>query len=323
MKNNLQTVAALLRLQARRLDGGPARAALDEAVRRVGAIALVHETLSTGHDENVEFDDVAKMGLSQVVEVASPGGGVRTQHAGHFGRLRAEDATALSLVLTELVQNAVEHGLGGRDGGTVEISAERANEGDEALDVLEVLVSDDGAGLPAGTTAPSGGLGLQIVRALVGEPARQHRLGAARGRRHRGAAAPAPPAGSPSPRTRERPGRCGRGVSRCCGWCGRPLVRSCVFLCSDGPAGPGVATLQRPTLVLGQPAPDAGVLPGLQRPLEARLGDGAATADGLRLLDLEDGGSGVADREEQARDPRPNRRHGGASPSGSVSIQAR
>jgi two-component sensor histidine kinase len=169
VKNNLQTVAALLRLQARRIDGGPARAALDEAVRRVGAIALVHETLSTGYDETVDFDEVAARGLSTIVEVASRSGSVRTQHSGRFGRLRAEDATALSLVLTELVQNAVEHGFDGRD-GVVTVHAERRGEGKPGgADQLEVLVSDDGAGLPEGTTAPSGGLGTQIVRSLVTE----------------------------------------------------------------------------------------------------------------------------------------------------------
>jgi two-component sensor histidine kinase len=168
VKNNLQTVAALLRLQARRIDGGPARAALDEAVRRVGAIALVHETLSTGYDETVDFDEVAARGLSTLVEVASRSGSVRTQHSGRFGRLRAEDATALSLVLTELVQNAVEHGFDGRD-GVVAVDAQRRDEGLPDADTLDVLVSDDGVGLPEGQSTPSGGLGAQIVRSLVTE----------------------------------------------------------------------------------------------------------------------------------------------------------
>ena len=164
VKNNLQTVAALLRLQSRRMDDPAARTALDQAERRVAAIALVHETLSTGYDETVDFDDVAARGLSTLVEVARPGGAVRTRHEGRFGRLRAEDATALSLVLTELVQNAVEHGLAGRD-GVVTVSAERT--ASDGGDRLEVHVSDDGAGL--GAQPDPGGLGSQIVRALVAE----------------------------------------------------------------------------------------------------------------------------------------------------------
>ena len=71
VKNNLQTVAALLRLQARRVTDDAARASLEEAVRRVGTIALVHETLSQGFDETVNFDEIAVRGLRAVVEVAT------------------------------------------------------------------------------------------------------------------------------------------------------------------------------------------------------------------------------------------------------------
>jgi two-component system, sensor histidine kinase PdtaS len=169
VKNNLQTVAALLRLQSRRVGDDATRLALDQAERRVGAIALVHETLSAGYDETVDFDAVAARGLAPLVEVARPGGAIRTRHEGRFGRLRAEDATALSLVLTELVQNAVEHGLAGRD-GVVTVEARRSGTADD--DRLVVLVSDDGVGLAA-LGEPSGdgprGLGTQIVRALVEE----------------------------------------------------------------------------------------------------------------------------------------------------------
>jgi two-component sensor histidine kinase len=174
VKNNLQTVAALLRLQSRRLGDSTARHALDEAGRRVAAIALVHETLSTGYDETVDFDDVAARGLTAIVEVARRDRSVTARREGSFGRLRAEDATALSLILTELVQNAVEHGLQDRDGEVV-VTAHRSGEG-TADDLLLVEVCDDGRGLPAGfgtsdvTAAGSDrGLGTRIVRALADE----------------------------------------------------------------------------------------------------------------------------------------------------------
>ncbi len=111
VKNNLQTVAALLRLQARRLPEGEGRTALEEAVRRVGVIALVHETLSQGFDERVEFDEIASRGLNAVVEVARGEHPVHAHIAGRFGQLRAEDATALAMIMSELIQNAAEHGL--------------------------------------------------------------------------------------------------------------------------------------------------------------------------------------------------------------------
>ena len=163
VKNNLQTVAALLRLQARRIDGEAGRAALQEAVRRVGSIALVHETLSQTLDEQVDFDDIADRVLAMVVDVGSSTmlGAVRTRRIGKFGVLAAEVATPLSMVVTEVLQNALEHGLG-KTGGRLELNAVRTG------GRLLVVVTDDGAGLPAGfDAATSGNLGLQIVRTLV------------------------------------------------------------------------------------------------------------------------------------------------------------
>lgn len=164
VKNNLQTVAALLRMQSRRLPDSEARAALDEAVRRVGTIALVHETLSQGLDETVDFDDIVARGLVDMVEVATRDVPVRTVRQGSFGRLRAEDATALAMVVTELVHNAIEHGLA-ETGGVVSVDAARSH--DERDELLTVTVTDDGSGLPAGFDPAAAGLGTQIVSSLV------------------------------------------------------------------------------------------------------------------------------------------------------------
>jgi two-component system, sensor histidine kinase PdtaS len=167
VKNNLQTVAALLRLQARRLPEGEAgRVALEEAVRRVGVIALVHETLSQGFDETVDFDDIAVRGLQAITEVAKIEHPITSQVRGSFGTLRAEDATALAMVLSELVQNAVEHGLAETGGGTVDIEAQRTTD-DRGDELLTVTISDDGAGLPDDFRPGGSGLGTQIVQSLV------------------------------------------------------------------------------------------------------------------------------------------------------------
>jgi two-component sensor histidine kinase len=164
VKNNLQTVAALLRMQARRLGDSEARAALDEAVRRVGTIALVHETLSQGFDETVDFDEIVARGLVDMVEVATREVPVRAERIGSFGRLRAEDATALAMVVTELVQNAIKHGLA-QTGGAVSVEAERSR--DDRDEFLTVTVTDDGSGLPGGFDPSTSGLGTQIVVSLV------------------------------------------------------------------------------------------------------------------------------------------------------------
>src|SRR3954447_15186615 len=158
VKNNLQTVAALLRLQARRLDEPQARAALEESVRRVSSIAMVHETLSLALDETVGFDGIADRVLAMCAEVAAPESEVSVVRRGEFGVLAADVATPLAMVLTELVQNAVEHAAAVR----IEVDVERTAE------ALTIVVRDDGQGLPAGfELAESPRLGLKIVRTLV------------------------------------------------------------------------------------------------------------------------------------------------------------
>ncbi len=161
VKNNLQTVAALLRLQGRRMDSPEARLALDEAVRRVGSIAVVHETLSETLDEHVDFDTIADRLSQMVAEVATDEARLTTSRSGSFGRLSAEIATPLAMVLTEVLQNAVEHGLAGGS-GHVGITVLRG------AGRLHVTIDDDGRGLPDDfDPAVSGSLGLSIVRTLV------------------------------------------------------------------------------------------------------------------------------------------------------------
>jgi two-component sensor histidine kinase len=159
VKNNLQTVASLLRIQARRTHNDVARDALGQAMRRVAAIAVVHDTLSEGLSQNVDFDAVFDRVLLLIAEVASSHNTtVHPKSSGSFGILPSEYATPLALALTELVTNAVEHGLAGRD-GEVAIIAKRTDT------KLSVKVRDDGVGLPEGKVGS--GLGTQIVRTLI------------------------------------------------------------------------------------------------------------------------------------------------------------
>jgi len=135
-------------------------------MQRISSIALVHDTLSVSVDEAVPFDEIVDRLLAMLADVTGSAGRLRLRRDGTFGEVPAEIATALVLVLTELVQNAVEHAFpardGGREGGTVEVSAWRAR------GRMTVRVSDDGVGLPPGFAADkSDRLGLQIVRTLV------------------------------------------------------------------------------------------------------------------------------------------------------------
>ena len=159
VKNNLQTVASLLRIQSRRTDSAEAKESLEQAMRRVSAIALVHDTLSEGLNQDVNFDEVFDRVMMLASEVASSHGtSVRNLIDGKFGMLKSEVATPLAVALTEIVTNAVEHGLAERS-GVVHINAERKPK------KLGITISDNGKGLAGGKVGQ--GLGTQIIRTLI------------------------------------------------------------------------------------------------------------------------------------------------------------
>jgi two-component sensor histidine kinase len=161
VKNNLQTVSALLRLQSRRIEDPAAAAALDEAVRRIASIAVVHETLSNSTQTTVAFDEVLSSLVTHALELSPRMGELTIQRVGEIGSLESRVATPLSLVVTELIHNALEHGLA-KSGTHLKIELQRySNEG-------LVTISDDGVGLPDGfDLLTSSNLGLQIVRTLT------------------------------------------------------------------------------------------------------------------------------------------------------------
>ncbi len=161
VKNNLQTVSALLRLQSRRIEDPAAAAALDEAVRRIASIAVVHETLSNSTQTTVAFDEVLSSLVTHALELSPRMGELTIERTGEIGSLESRVATPLSLVVTELIHNALEHGLY-KSGTKLRIELQRySNEG-------LVTISDDGIGLPEGfDLLTSSNLGLQIVRTLT------------------------------------------------------------------------------------------------------------------------------------------------------------
>jgi two-component sensor histidine kinase len=161
VKNNLQTVSALLRLQSRRIDDPAAAAALDEAVRRIASIALVHETLSNSTENTVAFDEVLTSLVTHALELSPRMGQLSIERKGQLGSLESRIATPLSLVVTELMHNALEHGL--HESGT-RLTIELQRYSNEGL----ITISDDGVGLPEGfDLSTSANLGLQIVRTLI------------------------------------------------------------------------------------------------------------------------------------------------------------
>ena len=164
VKNNLQTVSALLRLQGRRLSGPEAKEAINDSVRRVRSIALVHDMLSRDTGDDIPFVDILRPLVRMVEEgLVAPEQAVTLTVTGDAGIVPAEVVTPIAVVLNELLQNAVDHGFPeGSGGGAVHVTVGARD------DRLEVSVADDGVGLPEGFSFEAAtGLGLSIVRALV------------------------------------------------------------------------------------------------------------------------------------------------------------
>jgi two-component sensor histidine kinase len=164
VKNNLQTISSLLRLQGRRLSSPEAKEAIDESVRRIRTIALVHETLSREAGDDVAFGDILRP-LARMVEdsLQSPDRPIRFRVQGDGGKLPATVATPLAVVLTELLQNTVDHAFKGRPGPGQVVIAVGPDE-----DMIQLQVVDDGVGVPADFDLEQAtGLGLSIVRTLV------------------------------------------------------------------------------------------------------------------------------------------------------------
>jgi two-component sensor histidine kinase len=150
VKNNLQTVASLLRLQARGADAIDPRRALDDSVNRILAIAAVHEVLTEQRDEHVDLAELLDRLRSMLVQ--GLGAAKRVDTRLEEVSLAGDRATALALVFSELLQNALEHG-----GDLVRVELAQRN-GDVVL-----AIADDGGGLRGAAS----GTGLSIVRALV------------------------------------------------------------------------------------------------------------------------------------------------------------
>jgi two-component system, sensor histidine kinase PdtaS len=159
IKNNLQTVAMLMRLQMGEAEQLDARAVLETGMQRIRSIAAVHEVLSEQGFRLVDVRDVLQRISRMTAEsMAAPGQQLAITVEGEALLLPARAATALALVVNELTQNALDHAFAGQAAGEVLISLGRSPE------ELVIVVRDNGAGLPEN---PLRGVGLEIVETLV------------------------------------------------------------------------------------------------------------------------------------------------------------
>jgi two-component sensor histidine kinase len=163
VKNNLQTIASLLRIQARRSGSPETSRSLKEAVERISSMAVVHEQLTGSDDERVDFADSARI-IGEMVRssIGGPDASIRIRVEGSTGEIPAHVATSLALVTAELVHNAIEHGIGPGGQGTVQVELRRLRA------EVKLVIRDDGVGFgPHFDPVGSGKLGLEIVTTIV------------------------------------------------------------------------------------------------------------------------------------------------------------
>jgi two-component sensor histidine kinase len=163
VKNNLQTIAALLRLQARRTGSPEIGDMLRQTINRIMSIAVVHEFLSLDETSLVDVKELCQRILGEVAQgVLDPEKQVRFALEGPAVTLPAQQATSCALIINELLQNAVKHAFHGRAEGHVAVELRDEKE------ALVIVIWDDGRGVgPGFDRRHEGSLGLQIVRTLV------------------------------------------------------------------------------------------------------------------------------------------------------------
>jgi len=162
VKNNLQNVAAVLRMQQRRAQEVETKQALTEAISRILSVAVIHEFLSLDESQSINVRDVCQRIVTQTRQLMAPGQQVEFLIEGPAIYLPSTQATATALVINELVQNALEHGYEHRDHGQIKVVLT------DGGDSVKLEICDDGEPLSTDfDLAASTSLGLQIVRSLV------------------------------------------------------------------------------------------------------------------------------------------------------------
>lgn len=164
VKNNLQTVAMLLRLQAS-YPQVSAKDILNETINRVLSIATVHEILSeSGTDKLSILNLIKRLAQALALNMTNPQADIDITVSGDEVEMMTQQATSLALVANELIQNALEHGLNNGTCGHVQVRLQRINQG------VALAVQDDGQGVPANFEVETdSGLGLEIVRTTITE----------------------------------------------------------------------------------------------------------------------------------------------------------
>jgi two-component sensor histidine kinase len=161
VKNNLQMITALIRVEARGVSDRALGEGFDRLAGRVEALGLLYRSLSESGDDRAVDLGIYLSEIASAVMRAHALEGVRLDMQVDTWRVSIDVAMPAGLVVNELMTNALKHAFVGRDGGAIKLQCTNLPSG------CRVVVADDGVGLPVGVTWPRPGkLSALIVRSL-------------------------------------------------------------------------------------------------------------------------------------------------------------
>lgn len=164
VKNNLQTVSSLLRLQMRRTNSEEVRRVYRDSMNRINSIALIHEVLAYEGTDSIKFDDVLhRLSRSMISSSANPGQHIDIHIRGDALSFPSDIATTLAMIVNELLQNSVRHAFIDRAEGQIEIACHAIGP------IVRLRVADDGCGFDRDKMERSASLGLKITETFVHE----------------------------------------------------------------------------------------------------------------------------------------------------------
>ncbi len=163
VKNNLQTIASLLRLQSRRIGDEGIKKAFNESISRILSISLTHEILAQNGVDDIDIKEILKKLLTNTLDYARNNQVlIQMEVVGDGFPINSDKATSIALVVNELVQNAIEYAFIGKEKGTITLEIQRG-------DIFSnIRIIDDGVGFDQ-KSIRSGSLGYNIVRSIVSD----------------------------------------------------------------------------------------------------------------------------------------------------------
>ncbi|TGA99872.1 histidine kinase [Sporolactobacillus shoreae] len=161
VKNNLQTIASILRLQSRRINSQEAKRAFDESIGRIMSIAATHEVLSQNGIDDVDIKTIlSKIRDNALRNIAQYNNRIDVRLVGDSFHVDSDKATSIAIVLNELLENSLQHAFRNKKEGYTEVIIKKG------IMYSNISVIDNGQGFDVDLTR-SNSLGLDIVKSIV------------------------------------------------------------------------------------------------------------------------------------------------------------